>query len=527
MNPTQTNAWNKLSALATDATQTHLIERFNSDSNRFSSHSIQTEYLLYDYSKNHVDQTILNTLLEFAGNMNFKNWRDQFLNGQAINETENRAVMHTALRNFSSGTVEIEGKDVLPDVQQVLAQIKRFCDLVISGAHKGFSGKSIKHVVNIGIGGSDLGPKMAYQALNNFHNHLNVHFVSNVDGAAIQQVLKKVDLESTLFIVVSKTFTTIETLTNANSARQAVLDLYKDDQAVANHFAAVSTNLEGTANFGIDSNNVFEFWNWVGGRYSMWSAVGLSLALGLGYEHFSNMLRGAHAADLHFKNAEDRENIPLLMALIGIWNTNFLDMDSQAVIPYSENLGLFSKFLQQLDMESNGKSVDKQGHPVNYKTSTVIWGEPGTDSQHSFFQLLHQGTPTIPVDFIAFRKESPTTHDRILLSNLIGQARALMCGTYGEDMDQSDPHAPHKEFTGNRPSSMFILKNEDPFHLGYLTAFYEHKVFCQGILWNVFSFDQWGVQLGKKLATELLHLDEAGLEKLDSSSKALYQRLMK
>jgi len=527
MSPIQTKSWQKLNALFEQQQKVHLKTRFENEENRFSKFSIETPELVLDFSKNHVNKEVLDTLIEFSKEMNLPSIKENFFKGDKINKTENRAVLHTALRDFTSDKILVDGENVLPKVKGILTQIEKFSDKVIGGKHLGFTGKPITDIVNIGIGGSDLGPKMVVQSMGDYSNHLTTHFVSNVDYAAINKVLKSVNIETTLFVIVSKTFTTIETIINANTARKAVLDYFGSEKAIANHFVAVSTNLEETNQFGIDKENVFEFWDWVGGRYSLWSAVGLSISLALGYSNFELLLKGAHQADLHFKNQPEEKNIPLIMALIGIWNINFQNYNSQAVIPYADDLGSFPKFLQQLDMESNGKSVDKDGNEVDYNTATVIWGEAGTDCQHSFFQLLHQGTNVMPVDFIGISKpkEELNKHDEILFSNLIGQSQALMNGTYGEELEDSEIGI-HKKFDGNRPSNTIVMKGLTPHNLGYLTATYEHKVFVQGVLWNIFSFDQWGVQLGKKIATQLGDATQNELNKMDDSSKELYKMLM-
>ena len=524
MNSEQTNSWKELQKLYKQQENKHLIDRFTDDDSRFEHYSIETNELLFDYSKHHIDREILNCLVDFANEQSLGNEMAQFFSGEKINQTENRAVLHTALRNGGDAEILVDGKNVMPEVKEVLTKIEEFTQKVVSGQFKGFTGKAITDVVNIGIGGSDLGPKMVVKALRNYKNHISTHYVSNVDYAAMEDVLCNIDLESTLFVIVSKTFTTIETLTNANTAREAVLNKYGDNSAVANHFVAVSTNAEEVAKFGIDTNNMFGFWDWVGGRYSLWSAVGLSISLSVGFDNFKSLLEGAYSADEHFKKSDFESNIPVLMALLDIWYNNFYNYRSLAVIPYSEDLSLFPKFLQQLDMESNGKSVDKSGNKVTYKTSNVIWGEAGTDSQHSFFQLLHQGTDIIPVDFIGVRKNGDNNvHDRILMSNFLAQSKALMEGTVAEGVDEEDEFGQHKYFEGNRPSSSIVLKGLTPHNLGFLTALYEHKVFVQGVLWDVFSFDQWGVQLGKKLATGIGNLSEKEIEELDSSTKGLYE----
>lgn len=525
MNPTTTTSWSKLKKLKNEAAEIHLSDRFKLDSNRFNHFSLETEELLFDFSKHHIDENTLNTLFDFAKEQQLDEEKNKFFGGEKINTTENRAVMHTALRLPKSSTTVIDGKNVVSDVHLELSKVEVFTEKVLSGDFKGFSGEKITDVVNIGIGGSDLGPKMIVKSLREYRNHLNVHFVSNIDDAALNTVFSQINLESTLFIIVSKTFTTIETLTNANTAREKIISYFGSADAVANHFVAVSTNIHKVEEFGIKTENIFAFWDWVGGRYSLWSVVGLSISLAVGFNHFKALLEGANAADNHFKTQKQENNIPVIMALLDVWYNNFFDYRSLAVIPYAEDLSLFPKFLQQLDMESNGKSVDKEGNKIDYKTSNVIWGEAGTDSQHSFFQFLHQGADIVPVDFIGVKKENQNTHQKILISNLLAQSKALMEGTIDAKLDPADPYANHKHFEGNRPSSTLILKELTPHNLGFLTAIYEHKVFVQGVLWNVFSFDQWGVQLGKKLATSIASLEKNDLENLDSSTKGLYHFL--
>lgn len=522
MNPTNTSSWNVLKALHAKQTNIHLCDRFLHSPDRFDHFSIETDELLFDFSKHHINTEIFNVLLQFAKDQNLEEESTRFFGGSAINQTEDRPVLHTALRSAHTDSLIVNGENVIPKVHEVLAQMRVFSEHVISGKHTGFTGKTITDVVNIGIGGSDLGPKMVVKSLRKYHNHIKTHYVSNIDYAAMEEVLSTVNVESTLFVVVSKTFATIETLTNANTAKKAVVDHFGDEKSVAHHFVAVSTNIEKVTEFGISQHHIFAFWDWVGGRYSLWSSVGLSIALAIGFDRFEELLQGAQSADQHFKTASPDKNIPVIMALLDVWYNNFYDYRSLAVIPYSEDLSLFPKFLQQLDMESNGKYVDRQGERVQYNTSNVIWGEAGTDSQHSFFQFLHQGTDIVPVDFIGVRKTHMNEHDRILMSNLLAQSKALMEGTTQEEVDQTDVYNSHKNFEGNRPSSTFILKELTPHNVGFLTALYEHKVFVQGVLWNVFSFDQWGVQLGKRLALSISALESKDMDALDSSTKGLF-----
>ncbi|MDE4033228.1 glucose-6-phosphate isomerase, partial [Glaesserella parasuis] len=438
-------------------------------------------------------------------------------NGEKINRTENRAVLHTALRNRSNTPVEVDGKNVMPEVNAVLAKMKGFCERVISGDWKGYTGKAITDVVNIGIGGSDLGPYMVTEALRPYKNHLTMHFVSNVDGTHIAETLAKINPETTLFLVASKTFTTQETMTNALSARQWLLNTAKDESAVAKHFVALSTNAKEVAKFGIDTENMFEFWDWVGGRYSLWSAIGLSIALSIGFEHFEQLLDGAHAMDKHFLNAPTEQNIPLTLALIGIWNNNFLGAESEAILPYDQYLHRFAAYFQQGNMESNGKYVGRDGKVVNYQTGPIIWGEPGTNGQHAFYQLIHQGTKLIPCDFIApAQTHNPIgDHHPKLLSNFFAQTEALAFGKSKEVVEQEFLQAgksleevaeivPFKVFTGNKPTNSILVQKITPFTLGALIAMYEHKIFVQGVIFNIYSFDQWGVELGKQLANRIL-----------------------
>ncbi|MDE3988242.1 glucose-6-phosphate isomerase, partial [Glaesserella parasuis] len=459
----------------------------------------------------------LSLLRKLADECQVKSATYAMFNGEKINRTENRAVLHTALRNRSNTPVEVDGKDVMPEVNAVLAKMKGFCERVISGDWKGYTGKAITDVVNIGIGGSDLGPYMVTEALRPYKNHLTMHFVSNVDGTHIAETLAKINPETTLFLVASKTFTTQETMTNALSARQWLLDTAKDESAVAKHFVALSTNAKEVAKFGIDTENMFEFWDWVGGRYSLWSAIGLSIALSIGFEHFEQLLDGAHAMDKHFLNAPTEQNIPLTLALIGIWNNNFLGAESEAILPYDQYLHRFAAYFQQGNMESNGKYVGRDGKVVNYQTGPIIWGEPGTNGQHAFYQLIHQGTKLIPCDFIApAQTHNPIgDHHPKLLSNFFAQTEALAFGKSKEVVEQEFLQAgksleevaeivPFKVFTGNKPTNSILVQKITPFTLGALIAMYEHKIFVQGVIFNIYSFDQWGVELGKQLANRIL-----------------------
>jgi glucose-6-phosphate isomerase len=535
-NPTQLPAWQELKKHHTAIKLTPLAQLFAQDDNRFDGFSIRQEGLLFDYSKNHFTDRTLALFEELFREAGLNEAIKEQYSGELINETENRAVLHTALRNRSNNPVMVDGKDVMPDVNRVLNQLNHFSEKVRSGAWKGFSGKAIKNIVNIGIGGSDLGPKMVTEALKPFQaKHLNFYFVSNVDGADMHETLKAVEAETTLFIIASKTFTTQETMTNAHTARNWFL-MHAGEEYVAKHFVAVSTNAAAVADFGIDTKNMFGFWDWVGGRYSVWSAIGLPVILSIGFEKFSQFLAGAYAADEHFKATPFRENIPALMAAIGIWYHNFWDASSYAVLPYDQYLHRFPAYLQQADMESNGKYVGRDGLKVRWKTGPIVWGEPGTNGQHAFYQLIHQGTEIIPCDFIASAnaQHNLTDHHQKLLANFFAQTEALMVGknkaqveeelrAQGKTADEIQNLAPFKVFEGNRPTTSFLFDQLTPFNLGKLIAFYEHKIFVQGVIWNIFSFDQWGVELGKVLAKNVLAEIEKGelAKKHDSSTRGL------
>ncbi|HOM04263.1 MAG TPA: glucose-6-phosphate isomerase [Candidatus Kapabacteria bacterium] len=516
---TQTDEWKALENHYSAMSKIHLRDLFASDSNRFGKYSIRLKDLLFDYSKNIITDETLDLLLKLASRANLKENIEAMFSGEKINFTENRAVLHVALRNFSDEPIYVDGQDVMPGVRSVLHHIKEFTEAVRSGAWLGLTGKRITDVVNIGIGGSDLGPAMVSTALKPFSgNVLRVHYVSNVDSTDIVETLKKLDPETTLFIIASKTFTTQETLTNANTAKNWFLKhCCAREKDIEKHFVALSTNEKACVEFGINPNNMFHFWDWVGGRYSLWSAIGLSCALYVGYDNFEKLLRGAFEIDCHFRNEPFERNIPVLMALLGIWYNNFFDAESYAIIPYDQYLVRFPEFLQQLDMESNGKYINRQGQKVSYKTGPIIWGTIGTNSQHSFFQLLHQGTRLVPADFIA-AINSPNEigeHRPILLANFFAQTEALMKGKTRDeallelrqqfkDEDEIQKLLPHKVFEGNRPTNTILLDELSPTSLGKLIALYEHKVFVQGVIWNVNSFDQWGVELGKQLAKRIL-----------------------
>jgi glucose-6-phosphate isomerase len=518
-NITKTDEWKALQKHYKKISKVHLRKMFENDPERFKKFTLEFDDFLLDYSKNIIDQDTMEMLFNLARKANLHEWIADMFSGEKINITEDRAVLHTALRNRSSNPVTVDGEDVMPGINKVLDQMKEFVDSVHSGKWKGYDAQKIKDVVNIGIGGSDLGPKMAARALTPYANHdINVHYVSNVDGTHIAETLKKVDAGTTLFIIASKTFTTQETLTNAMTARSWFLEKTGGNEAnIAKHFVALSTNEKAVAEFGIDTRNMFEFWDWVGGRYSMWSAIGLSLALYIGMDNFIQLLEGAHQMDEHFRSSKLEENAPVIMAMLGIWYANFFDAASYAVIPYDEYLDDFPAYLQQLDMESNGKRITRDGQPVDYKTGTIIWGRPGTNSQHSFFQLIHQGTQMIPADFIApiNSHNDIGQHHKILLSNFFAQTQALMKGKTeseakaelkksGKSKDEIKQLLPHKLFPGNRPTNTILFQKLTPKTLGTLTALYEHKVFVQGVIWNINSFDQWGVELGKQLAKAIL-----------------------
>jgi len=532
INPTQTKAWKKLNRHFEEMKDLKMTAFFDQDPNRFSNFSVKHEGLLFDYSKNRIDQQTMQLLKELANECKVDEAIHEMFDGAEINETEKRSVLHVALRNRSNRPMIVDGMDVMPEVNAVLNQMESFSNAVINGEHLGYSGKAIESVVNIGIGGSDLGPFMVSEALNGYSNHLSMHFVSNVDATDLMKVLSKVNAETTLFIVASKTFTTQETMTNAESAKSWFLYKCSSNEAIAKHFVALSTNVQAAEKFGIDAQNVFPFWDWVGGRYSLWSAIGLSIMLSIGPEHFYQLLSGAHNIDQHVLEKES-ECIPSIMALVGVWYNNFFDAHSLAILPYEQNLHRFSAFLQQADMESNGKSIDRNGNRVNYQTGLIIWGEPGTNGQHAFYQLIHQGTKLIPCDFIAFAQASTDVgdHHQKLISNCFAQSEALMKGKSKEVVEHElsgNPSAerlvPFKVFKGNIPSNTLLFKRLTPYSLGQLIAIYEHKIFIQGVIWNVFSFDQWGVELGKQLALPILEeLNGNVRHNHDSSTQGLIE----
>ncbi|MBR9789029.1 MAG: glucose-6-phosphate isomerase [Vibrionaceae bacterium] len=537
INPTQTQAWKALTAHFESAQDMDLKELFAQDADRFDKYSARFgSDILVDYSKNLINEETLKHLFTLAKETELKSAIEAMFSGEAINQTEGRAVLHTALRNRTNTPVMVDGEDVMPAVNAVLEKIKSFTDRVIGGEWKGYTGKAITDIVNIGIGGSDLGPYMVTEALAPYKNHLNLHFVSNVDGTHIVETLKKVDPETTLFLIASKTFTTQETMTNAHSARDWFLETAGDQAHVAKHFAALSTNATAVSEFGIDTDNMFEFWDWVGGRYSLWSAIGLSIALAVGYDNFVELLDGAHEMDKHFVSNELESNIPVILALIGIWYNNFHGAESEAILPYDQYMHRFAAYFQQGNMESNGKYVDRDGNAVTYQTGPIIWGEPGTNGQHAFYQLIHQGTKLIPCDFIApaISHNPASDHHQKLMSNFFAQTEALAFGKSeetvkeelvlsGKNAEEVAEIAPFKVFEGNRPTNSILVKQITPRTLGNLIAMYEHKIFVQGVIWNIFSFDQWGVELGKQLANQILPelADESEISTHDSSTNGL------
>jgi glucose-6-phosphate isomerase len=511
VSPKETKAWQELQThYEKEMKSVQMRQLFAAEPGRFEHHSLTLDDILFDYSKNIFNGKTLELLRRLALESKVSEAIEAMFTGEKINETENRSVLHTALRNFSGRPVLSDGKDVMPDVLRVLAQMKDFCGRIHSGEWKGYTGKKIKYIVNIGIGGSDLGPVMVTEALRPYWKEgMQAWFVSNVDATHIVETLKKVTPEETLFLVASKTFTTQETMTNAHSARDWFLKTAKDEKFVAKHFAALSTNEKEVTKFGIDKANMFEFWDWVGGRYSLWSAIGLSIALTIGYDHFEQLLRGAHQADIHFRTTPFEKNIPVTMALVGLWYTDFFGSQTEAILPYDQYMHRFAAYFQQGNMESNGKSVDRNGKAVEWRTGPVVWGEPGTNGQHAFYQLIHQGSILIPCDFIApaISHNPLGDHHNKLLSNFFAQTQALMNGKTEEECKAEgvpERLIPYKKFAGNRPTNSFLIKEITPFTLGELIALYEHKIFVQGVIWNIFTFDQWGVELGKQLAGKIL-----------------------
>lgn len=516
-NPTNTKSWQKLEVQFLTMQATHMRELFHDDPDRFSKFHARFEDILVDYSKNLITEETIKDLVNLAHEVDLKDAIEAMFRGVKINATENRSVLHTALRNRSNSPVLSDGTDVMPEVNRVLEQMKRFSTSLLDGVWKGYTGKSITDIVNIGIGGSDLGPYMVTEALRPYWKSIRPHFVSNVDGTHIAETLKGLNPETTLFIIASKTFTTQETMTNAGTARAWLLEKSAGKGDVAKHFVAVSTNTVEVTAFGIAPENMFVFWDWVGGRYSLWSSIGLSIACTIGFENFEKLLEGAHKMDNHFRNEPFEKNIPVILALLGVWYNNFFGAASEAILPYDQYLHRFAAYFQQGNMESNGKSADRSGQPVTYQTGPVIWGEPGTNGQHAFYQLIHQGTKIIPCDFIApaISHNPIGDHHNKLLSNFFAQTEALMTGKTQEEVEQELAsagldkeavafHTPFRVFEGNRPTNSILFRQLTPATLGSLIAMYEHKIFVQGVIWNIYSFDQWGVELGKVLAKKIL-----------------------
>ena len=536
-NPSTLDSWKKLNSNFKTLSSKTLTEYFEEDPDRVNKLSINWESFYVDYSKNRLDKSTIDLLVSLAEEAGLKEGVEAYFSGEKINETEGRAVLHTALRTQDSTPVLVKGKNILPGIDQAKKEMYNFADKVISGGWKGHTGKSIQNIVNIGIGGSDLGLAMVTEALEFYQNHLNIYFVSNVEGDHVNEVIKKINPETTLFVIVSKTFTTQETLSNAQTLRKWFLN-HAPQVAVEKHFVAVSTNQKKVTEFGVSPENIFSMNDWVGGRFSLWSTVGMSICLAVGPKHFENLLKGAGAMDQHFRRASFDQNIPVLLAMITVWYNNFWDSESEVIIPYSHYLRNLPAYLQQGIMESNGKGVDRNGDPVDYQTGTIIWGASGTNAQHAFFQLMHQGTKLIPADFIGFTKSlyPKNNHQDKLISNFFAQTQALMLGkneamvrteleSQGMSNTEIEALLPFKVFEGNRPSTTILIEELTPYNLGALIAMYEHKIFVQGVIWNIFSYDQWGVELGKQLANNILNDFESGkLDHHDASTKKLIQR---
>jgi glucose-6-phosphate isomerase len=539
-NPSTTLAWQKLNKHFQEMKNVSMKKMFQEDTNRTNKFHIQWNDFLVDYSKNIINQETVDLLLQLANEVDLKNAISKYFKGDIINQTENRAVLHTALRAPENTTVLVDGQNVIPEIYDVKNKIKAFTNEILTGQRKGFTGKTFTDIVNIGIGGSDLGPVMVVEALQFYKNHLNVHFVSNVDGDHVNEIIKKLNPETTLFVIVSKTFTTQETLTNSETIRKWFL-LSAKQEDVAKHFVAVSTNIKNVTEFGINQENVFPMWDWVGGRFSLWSAVGLSISLAVGFDNFDKLLKGANAMDEHFKNESFDKNIPVILALVGIWYNNFFGAESEALIPYTQYLQKLAPYLQQGIMESSGKSIGRDGKPVNYQTGTIIWGEPGTNSQHAFFQLIHQGTKLIPADFIGYLQPlyGDSNHHNKLMSNFFAQTEALLNGKTAEQVqaefskqgietEKANYLLPFKVFTGNKPTNTLLIDKLTPESLGSLVALYEHKIFVQGIIWNIFSYDQWGVELGKQLASTILEeINIKNIKQHDCSTEYLLNYFLK
>ncbi len=539
-NPTTTLAWQKLQKHFNEMQNASMSAMFNDDNTRTSQFHLQWNDFVVDYSKNIINKETMNLLLELANETQLKDAIAKYFDGDIINQTENRAVLHTALRANEASFIKVDGENVIPEIFEVKSKIKAFTNEVLSGERKGYTGKPFTDIVNIGIGGSDLGPVMVVEALQYYKNHLNVHFVSNVDGDHVNEVIKKLNPETTLFVIVSKTFTTQETLTNSETIREWFLKSAKQED-VAKHFVAVSTNIQKVTEFGINPENVFPMWDWVGGRFSLWSAVGLSISLAVGFDNYDELLAGANEMDEHFKTADFDENIPVVLALLSIWYNNFFGSESEALIPYTQYLQKLAPYLQQGTMESNGKSIGRDGKPVEYQTGTIIWGEPGTNAQHAFFQLIHQGTKLIPTDFIGFVKPlyGNEDHHNKLMSNFFAQTEALMNGKTKEKVqaefdkqglteEKAKFLLPFKVFSGNKPTNTILIQKLTPKTLGSLVALYEHKIFVQGIIWNIFSYDQWGVELGKQLANSILdEIESKTVNSHDCSTEFLLNHFLK
>jgi glucose-6-phosphate isomerase len=539
INPTETEAWKKLAAHFEQVKNVHMHDLFKADTSRTEKMHIEWNDFLVDYSKNRVTDETMSLLLSLAKEVDLADAIQKYFDGDCINQTENRAVLHTALRANGKEAIFVDGVNVMPEITAVKNKINQFSDEIITAKRVGFTGKPFTDVVNIGIGGSDLGPAMIVEGLQFYKNHLNVHFVSNVDGDHVQEVLKQLNPETTLFVIVSKTFTTQETLTNAQTIRKWFLQT-GNQAAVAQHFVAVSTNIQKVTEFGINPDAIFPMWDWVGGRFSLWSAVGLSISLAVGYKHFEDLLAGAEEMDQHFKNESFDKNIPVILALLSVWYNNFYGAESEALIPYTQYLQKLAPYLQQGIMESNGKSIGRDGKPVNYQTGTIIWGEPGTNSQHAFFQLIHQGTKIIPTDFIGFKQSlhgDKDHHDK-LMSNFFAQTEALLMGKTAAQVaaeftaqntspEKAEFLIPFKVFQGNKPTNTLLIDKLTPASLGALVAMYEHKLFVQGVIWNIFSYDQWGVELGKQLATSILsEIDTENIAQHDASTTFLLKKYM-
>ena len=530
INPTQTNSWKNLQTHFNDIKDVQMKDLFSQDQGRANKFSVKWDDFYVDFSKNRITEETFKYLLELANEVKLKDAIKSQFSGEVINETEGREVLHTALRSPETASVLVDGQNIIPEIYRVKKKIEEFSNEIIDFERKGFTGKPFTDVVNIGIGGSDLGPAMVVEALQYYKNHLNTHFVSNVDGDHVNEVIKKLNPETTLFVIVSKTFTTQETLSNANTIRDWILKV-APEEAIAKHFVAVSTNIEKVKAFGIEESNIFPMWDWVGGRFSLWSAVGLTISLAVGYNNFNHLLEGAHKMDVHFKDEEFNKNIPVILALLSIWYNNFFKAETEAIIPYSQYLNQFATYLQQGIMESNGKSIDRNGERIDYQTGTIIWGEPGTNSQHAFFQLIHQGTKLIPADFIGFCKSlhGDQDHQDKLISNFLAQTEALLNGKTKEEVlseldsinlseEKIKKFYPFKVFSGNKPTNTIFIDKLSPESLGKLIAMYEHKIFVQGVIWNIFSYDQFGVELGKQLANTILSEINGGKQKHHDAS---------